>query len=124
MIHGRPKGNIRHACRKRDLEIVKADERASAIEQRIPEVNDAMQQLKAPFHTFPQVTAWEDSYLYLDHRWKMLVLCADSASGKSSFAESLFDNPCVLTVEGAETLDLKDLEYEAHDGLILDNARG
>ena len=49
------------------------------------------------------------------------MLVADSASGKSSFAESLFDKPCVVTVEDAEHLDLKDFDREVNDGLVLDN---
>ena len=65
--------------------------------------------------------AWQDSFLKLDFRWKILVLCADTASGKSNFAEHLFDNPFVVTVEGASFLDLKGLDHEKHDGLVLDN---
>ena len=36
-------------------------------------------------------------------------------------AESLFANPCVITVEDAAHLDLKGFDYERHDGVILDN---
>ena len=57
----------------------------------------------------------------LDFRWKLLVLVADSASGKSSFAESLFEQPFILTVEAAEHLDLKAFDRDVHDGLVLDN---
>ena len=54
-------------------------------------------------------------------RWKVLVLVADTASGKSAFAESLFRNPYIITVEDADHLDLRGFDYETHDGLILDN---
>ena len=67
------------------------------------------------------VAAWQDSFLKLDFRWKILVLCADSASGKSNFAEHLFDNPFIVTVEGVQHLDLKGLRHDRHDGLVLDN---
>jgi hypothetical protein len=46
---------------------------------------------------------------------------ADSDSGKSSFGESLFEKPFLITVEDAEHLDLKGLDSEVHDGVVLDN---
>ena len=64
---------------------------------------------------------WEDSFLSLQFRWKILVLRADSASGKSTFAEGLFANPYAITVEEAVQLDLKGFDYQAHDGIVLDN---
>ena len=70
---------------------------------------------------FPEVRACEDSFLNLDFRWKLLALVADSASGKSSFAESLFERPFILTVEAAEHLGLKAFDQEVHDGLVLDS---
>ena len=39
------------------------------------------------------------------------MLVADSAAGKSSFAEALFEWPCVVTVAEAENLDLKKLHF-------------
>ena len=110
-----------HAARKRDYEAVVADEKQRRVDARIAAVNVALEKMKAPFREFSVVTAWEDSFLVLDFRWKLLVLCADSASGKSNFAESLFDNPYIITVEGADHLDLRDFNYEANDGIVLDN---
>ena len=109
------------ASRKRDLDMVLAREADSRIDQTIAEVDGELDKLKAPFRTFPEVTAWEDSFLLLDFRWKLLALVADSASGKSSFAESLFAKPYVLTVEDAEHLDLRDFDRDRHDGIVLDN---
>ena len=57
----------------------------------------------------------------VDFRWKLLVLVADSASGKSAYAESLFEKPYVLTIEDVEHLDLRDFESQSHDGIVLDN---
>ena len=57
----------------------------------------------------------------LDFRWQLLVLTADSASGKSTFAESLFSDPFVVTVEDAEHLDLKQFDRAKNDGIVLDN---
>jgi hypothetical protein len=110
-----------HAARKRELEVVRADERSARIDKQIADVNCDLSKLKAPFHTFPEVTAWEDSFLKVDFRWKILALCADSASGKSNFAESIFENPCIITVEDAESLDLKEFSHDRNDGLVLDN---
>ena len=77
--------------------------------------------MKAPPRFFQKVKDWEDSFLELDFRWKMLVLWADSASGKSTFAEGLLENPYLLTVEDAGNLDLRSFDYERHDGIVLDN---
>lgn len=109
------------ANRKRDLDMVLAREADSRIDETMAEVGRKLDKLKAPFRTFPAVTAWEDSFLLLDFRWKLLALVADSASGKSSFAESLFANPYVLTVEDAEHLDLRGFDRDLHDGIVLDN---
>ena len=77
--------------------------------------------LKAPPRFFQEVKDWEDSFLELGFRWKMLVLWADSASGKSTFAEGVMDNPYILTVEEADNLDLRAFDFEKHDGIVLDN---
>lgn len=110
-----------HAARKRDLEAVQADEREAWVDQQIKAVNEAQKPLKTKFRRFAQVTTWEDSFLTVDFRWKILALVADSASGKSTYGESLFDNPFVITVEEAQELDLKAFRESRHDGIVLDN---
>ena len=110
-----------YSSRKRDLEQVLAEEREKRVDARIAKVAEAQEQLKAPPRVFQAVRDWEDSFLHLDFRWKLLLLWADSASGKSTFAEGLFENPFLVTVEEAEHLDLKDFDFEKHDGLVLDN---
>ena len=110
-----------YAGRKRDLDAVMAEERARRAAEQVQEVNQALALLKKPYRLFRAVTDWEDSFLQVAFRWKVLVLVADTASGKSSFAESLFQNPYIITVEDAEHLDLRGFDYESHDGLILDN---
>ena len=50
-------------------------------DNRIAEVRAALEKLKAPPRVFPEVTAWEDSFLHLAFRWKLLCLVADSAAG-------------------------------------------
>ena len=101
-----------YATRKRDLEAVLAEERSRRLADRVEEVDRALDLRKKPFRSFPQVRTWEESFLQVDFRYKVLVLCADSASGKSVFAESLFRNPYVLTVESSAHLDLKSFNYE------------
>ena len=110
-----------HAARKRDLEAVQADEREAWVDGQIKSVNEAQKPLKTKFRRFPEVKTWEDSFLIVDFRWKILALVADSASGKSTYGESLFDNPFVITVEEAEQLDLKAFRPSEHDGIVLDN---
>ena len=112
---------VGHAARMRDLEAVRSAEAEARTDQRIREVNTALRKLRAPFRDFPQVTAWETTFLRLDFRWKILALVADSASGKSNFAESRFDTPFIVSVQDAAYLDLKAFDYETHDGLVLDN---
>ena len=110
-----------HSARKRDLEAVLADEREAWVDKKIAEVNVALAKIMSPFKTFSKVTAWEDQFLVVDFRYKILALQADSASGKSTYAESLFSNPFCVTVEESEDLDLKGLAADVHDGLVLDN---
>lgn len=112
---------VGYATRIRNLEQVLADEREQRVDQRMALVDKELEKLKAPPRFFQKVKDWEDSFLELDFRWKMLVLWADSASGKSTFAEGLFDNPYLLTVEEAENLDLRGFDFERHDGIVLDN---
>jgi len=110
-----------YASRKRDLEAVVADEREACVDRTIVEVNASLGKMKAPFRSFPEVTAWEDTFLYMAFRWKILALQADSDSGKSNFAESLFQKPFCVTVESAEDLDLKGFAADQFDGIVLDN---
>ena len=109
------------AARKRDLEQVIAAEREARVDARLAVVATALDGLKAPARIFPEVTAWENSFLDLNFRWKILLLWGDSASGKSTFAEGLFAHPHVITVEESTHLDLKAFDFESHDGLVLDN---
>ena len=109
------------STRKRDLELVKAAEEEAKVDKEICEVDAELDKIRAPPRVFAVVAAWEDTYLELRFRWNLLVLVADSAAGKSSFAETRFDNPYILTVEDAEQLDLKSFERRKHDGIVLDN---
>jgi hypothetical protein len=112
---------VGHAGRMRDVDVVAAREKERRVDLHMAQVDAELAKLRAPFRHFPEVEAWEDSFLKLDFRWKLLVLVADSASGKSSFAESLFETPYILTVESAEHLDLKAFDRDVNDGLVLDN---
>ena len=112
---------VGHAGRMRDVQAVAAREKEGKVDQTLAKADAELAKLRAPFRVFSEVRAWEDSFLNLDFRWKLLVLVADSASGKSSFAESLFEQPFILTVEAAEHLDLKAFDRDVHDGLVLDN---
>ena len=112
---------VGYATRRRDLDAVVVAEKEVRVNKKMAAVATEQKKLLAPFRDFPQVRAWEDTFLLLNFRWKLLVLVADSASGKSNYAEHLFSNALVLTVEDAKHLDLKDLDVEIHDGLVLDN---
>ena len=114
---------VGYADRKRNLEAVRAREREAWVDRRLVEVERDLCKLRGPFREFDAVREWENSFLTVNFRWKLLVLVADSASGKSSLAEALFSRPLVLTVEEAEHLDLRSFECDGHDGLVLDDLR-
>lgn len=107
--------------RRRDLEQVRAAAKETQVDAEMSAVAEELEKLKAPPRVFQEVRDWEDSFLELKFRWKLLLLVADSASGKSTFAEGLFSNPYVLTVEDAEDLDLRGFDRHSHDGIVLDN---
>ena len=75
----------------------------------------------APFREFSDVKKWEDTFLTVRPRYQFLILHADSRAGKTSFAESRFQNPFVVTVEDNPDLDLKGFDRAVHDGIVLDN---
>ena len=112
---------VGYSARVHNLERVLADEREQRVDKRIALVAEKQAMLKAPPRFFQEVKDWEDSFLELGFRWKMLVLWADSASGKSTYAEGLMENPYLLTVEEADNLDLRTFDFEKHDGIVLDN---
>ena len=89
------------------MDAVRTDESNARVDARIKAVAKALEQSTAPSRKFSVVTAWEDSFLKLDHRWKILILRADSRAGKSTFTEGLFETPLVITAEVADDLDLK-----------------
>ena len=91
------------------------------MDRQLTKAETQLDKLKVPSRVFPDLKVWEESFLHLRFRWKLLVLVADSASGKSTFAEGLFANPYLLTVEDATDLDLKSFDRESHDGIVLDN---
>ena len=68
------RGHLNYCGRKRDLEAVLADEREAKVNQTMAEVDLELAKLRAPFRTFPEVTAWEDTFLTLQFRWKLLFL--------------------------------------------------
>ena len=59
--------------------------------------------------------------MYTLHRHRHTSARLNSVAGKSTFAESLFENPFLITVEDAEHLDLKGFDVQKHDGVVLDN---
>ena len=69
---------VGYSSRKRDLELVLADEKEKRVDERITLVAEELEKLKAPPRFFPDVQEWENSFLHLDFRWKLLLLWADS----------------------------------------------
>ena len=109
-----------HPGRTRDLQAVATREKERKVDKQLPNAGAELAKLHGPFRVFPEVRAWKDSFLNQDFRWKLLAPVANNASGKSSFAESLFERPFIVTVEAAEHLDLKAFEQGVHASLVLD----
>ena len=107
--------------RMRDFHAVCRDEGEARIDAEIRKRKAELATLLYPFKEIPEVELWADQYLVVAPRYKLLLLHADSRAGKTSFAESLFDSPFVVTVEDSPFLDLKGFDRSKHDGLVLDN---
>ena len=61
-------------------------------------------------------------FLRVRPRNGFLILHADSRAGKTSFAESRFQNPFAVTVEDNPELGLKGgFDRAVHDGVVLGN---
>ena len=107
--------------RKRELEAVLRDEADVRVDEEIALRKRQLSALLFPFKRIPEVVEWESQYLRVHPRYKLLVLHADTRAGKTTFAESLFENPCTVTVEDSVHLDLKDFDRSKNDGVVLDN---
>ena len=105
----------------RDVAAVREDEAQKAIAAEVEQRREQLAGLMSPFRAFRAVSAWEATFLRVRPRYRFLVLHADSRAGKTSFAESLFQNPFVVTVEDNPELDLKGFDRAVHDGVVLDN---
>ena len=69
-----------YSTRKRDVELVRSTEKDERVDETLAAVEKELAKLRAPFRRFPEVIGWEDSFLSLKFRWKLLVLVADSAA--------------------------------------------
>ena len=110
-----------HDTRLRDFNAVARDEAELRMDREIKKRKAQLALLLHPFRRFPKVDEWENQYLHVRPRYKLLLLHADSRAGKTSFAEALFTNPLVVTVEDSPFLDLKGFDRACHDGVVLDN---
>ena len=81
--------------------------------------------LYKPFPVVPAVTAWLGKFNSDLLRYPLLILIGASASGKTEYAKSLFQNPLELKVGKSEVFPSKMVEFKrgCHDALILDDAR-
>ena len=55
----------------------------------------------------------------VSRRYQLYALQGPSQSAKTSFIESLYRNPFVVTVQGITTLNLSTFEYGVRDALCL-----
>ena len=115
-------------ARKRNLDACKTWNEARAEEAEIQEVikrvkgNSALYQ---PFPHVPAVSKWLEHFTRDLLRYPLLILPGASASGKTEYAKSLFQQPLELKVGSSEIFPAKMVEFKrgTHDALILDDVR-
>jgi hypothetical protein len=70
---------------------------------------------------FPNLPTFLSQFEWAKDRYMLYGLQGPSQAAKTSFTKALFKSPFVVTVQGQETLDLREFKYGFHDALILDN---
>ena len=114
-------------ARKRNLDACKTWNEARAEEAEIQEVIKRIKGrqfcLYQPFPHVPAVSKWLEHFTRDLLRYPLLILLGASASGKTEYAKSLFQQPLELKVGSSEIFPAKMVEFKrgTHDALILDD---
>lgn len=119
-------------CRKsyrglhQNFEAVVLDERAEKLKDYQAHVAKQLATTRLPFRApndslFPFLPKFLEQFDWAKDRYMIYGLQGPSQAAKTSFTKALFKSPFVVTVQGQETLDLRDFKYGFHDALILDN---
>ena len=115
-------------ARKRNLDACKAWSEAQAEEAEIAATVKRIRSNPAIYKPFPPVravSAWLEHFKTDLLRYPLLILVGASASGKTEYANSLFQKPLELKVGSSEVFPAKMVEFKrgVHDALILDDVR-
>ena len=77
--------------------------------------------LHAKFPLLPEVDAWKQLFQVGAKRYPLLIIIGASYSGKTEFANSLFENPLELQVGGLAGMPdkLRLFQRHTHDGIVF-----
>ena len=115
-------------ARKRNLEEVTRHEEAAALQAEVDATVKRVRgnpALHAKFPVFPEVDAWKQLFQADAKRYPLLIVIGASYTGKTEFANSLFENPLELKVGGLAGMPdkLRLFQRHTHDGIVFDDLR-
>ena len=116
-----------HERRKASVEAARATEAEHAFEQERAWAREHILAKALPFKPLvPEVERWMMGYEEVEERYRMLVLCGPSRTGKSRLARSLFgaERTLVVDVQHAEHPDLRCFRRHEHRAVLLDEVAG
>ena len=114
--------------KKRNLDACRQREEALEEEKEIAEVAKRIKanpSLYQPFGDVPAATAWLKLFSVDAMRYPVLIVLGPSGTGKTEWAQSLFENPLVLKVGSLTHFPegMRQFSRKKNDALILDDIR-
>jgi hypothetical protein len=93
----------------------KHNEEEEKVDEILEAARDRLKARRQPFRKIDVVEQWRQQYEHENERYNFLVIVGPSKSGKSCFAESLFQNP--YNIRGS--MDWQNYSYLEHDAVIF-----
>ena len=114
--------------RLENLEAVTAEEERLALDEEMQATKKRIRSNRCiykPFPVIPQATAWLHSFCADALRYPILIILAQSFSGKTEYAKSLFRSPLELQIGDLCHFPdkLRTFDRAVHDGIVLDDIR-
>jgi hypothetical protein len=108
---------------KRAVEEVARDETVALDLEELAAAKVRILALQRPFVWVAPVESWKRLFLADSQRYPILILMAPSASGKTEYAKSLFQNALELKIGMLENFPgrMKEFDRRQHGALVLDN---
>ena len=114
--------------RKRNLDFVveweKSKKRKAEIAKRTIEIRSDRRIYK-PFPKVPAAQAWLKGFRRREVRYPIMVVIGKSHTGKTEWAQSLFENPLVLEIGELTTFPekMRSFDRDKNDAIVLDDLR-